>query len=532
MVTVDDLVISLTIKETGKLGKLQKQLNAIVGKTGKLGIARFSASLMYIKRDLNAIRSRLKWLRPTELPTEKDPKGIRMVAGTILQDLKDKGEKIVRKLLKTPNTETYYKEFDVTIGNEEELIQKMLLYLDNIKQTVGEIFEGKSFLTPKKQEIVTHTLHNLIAQAASSREIGKKFWREISKFEPETLWQKTIEELYRAWGGKILPQKPLYMVKPKAMELEGIQKAMGLGIPEDIVNLLKELERGTSDLDFNIREIQDFINIEKFETIFGIKAQEKGVLAEYMGKIMESKDKKKISEMIEKIKTGFFTKLNTQDVKNIGLQLVSKETKENLDKIVKKIYKWTLLSTMGAKAIDIEIIEGYDKIRKKLDAQLYTREKVGSELKLDITREDIDKLAVYEKYYGENLIIVARQIKEGVASYAKYMGLEKNIVLMPDIREKQIAVGLAQPLVDIESEGFKKEFVKLGKGLSQESFLSSVGEIIKQFGGEFNLEDLQKFITKKLDDATAEREKILAQGNESKTKENNEPTKQNIPGGH
>lgn len=60
MVTVDDLVISLTIKETGKLGQLQKQLEAIVGKKGEkaplVGIdPTLKADLVFIKRELALI---------------------------------------------------------------------------------------------------------------------------------------------------------------------------------------------------------------------------------------------------------------------------------------------------------------------------------------------------------------------------------------------------------------------------------------------------------------------------------------------
>ena len=64
MPTVDDLMISLTIKPTSNLGRLQKQLDAIVGRTGK-GVAMrgVGTGFMYLKKDMGEVKAHLSHIR-------------------------------------------------------------------------------------------------------------------------------------------------------------------------------------------------------------------------------------------------------------------------------------------------------------------------------------------------------------------------------------------------------------------------------------------------------------------------------------
>ena len=81
MPTVDDLVISLTIKETGKLGKLQKQLEAIVGKKGQLlPTLQIPPKLTH---DIDYIRRRMDYLIPVVSPSSREVTKLKMQASSL-----------------------------------------------------------------------------------------------------------------------------------------------------------------------------------------------------------------------------------------------------------------------------------------------------------------------------------------------------------------------------------------------------------------------------------------------------------------
>jgi len=460
MPTVDDLVVSLTIKPTSNLGRLQKQLDSIVGKTGK--DFRLLSSLMYLKKDLNIIKRQVKWLRPTVLPTGRQPKQLRKVAGTLLKDISELQEEVVEKLLKTPKIKTLMEEFGVK--TTEELKGKMITSLEHVKETLGDIFEDVSVLSPSKREEVINTLDSLISQVLSKREVGLEFWRKISKFTPEAIWQSRVEEVFRAMGAKVTPQKPLYMVKPEALMLEEIQKKLGLGYSKEIKILLESFQKigARKERSGEIRDIKP-LELSKLKKILGLEKTGvfANVISEFINETLKSGDEKRIGELVEKIRSGFFTKLSREDVKNIGLKLVSKETANKLNDIVKKAHKWTVKATMGAKRVDLEV-DNFKDIRKEIEAKIYPIGEVGVELKKLISRGDIEQLQTYMKYYGQkNVLLLGEQIATGVLDYARSLGFEENIALLPDIRKLEKKWEIAKPLLSLESEKFMNEFREL-----------------------------------------------------------------------
>lgn len=210
MVTVDDLTISLTIKETSRLGRLQKQLDSIVGKTGK-GLA---PAFMYLKRgqnfisrDLKFIKKNIMRLRPSKLPTTMSPKEFKLTVATLLKDLNEFPEDFVNKILKTKGLKTLKEEFGVK--TTKEVREKMIKSLDQVKETLSGMWEGITDLPPHKQEEVVATLHRLFAESLHGREIGLEFWRAIAKFTPEEIWKGRIAEYARAMGAKVTVEKTI-----------------------------------------------------------------------------------------------------------------------------------------------------------------------------------------------------------------------------------------------------------------------------------------------------------------------------------
>jgi len=87
MVSVDDLVVSLRIDETSNLGKLQKQLTALVGPKGdkKLDISGMGG---ISKGDLSFIKNKLMELSPITLGREN--KQVRETVKTTIRQLQRK----------------------------------------------------------------------------------------------------------------------------------------------------------------------------------------------------------------------------------------------------------------------------------------------------------------------------------------------------------------------------------------------------------------------------------------------------------
>jgi len=85
MVSVDNLVISLRIDETSNLGKLQKQLEALVGPKGELDLKLGDGFDPTIKRDIQFIKDRMLYLVPIVM--SMDPIKIRDTSLTILKQL-------------------------------------------------------------------------------------------------------------------------------------------------------------------------------------------------------------------------------------------------------------------------------------------------------------------------------------------------------------------------------------------------------------------------------------------------------------
>jgi len=462
MVTVDDLVISLTIKETGRLGRLQKQLDAIVGKKGqRLGFG--LGSLGNIPADIAFIKRRIMYLRPTFMPTKEQPLKLRAEAGRLLKDIEDFPKQLVEKLLKVrpQDYKTYLKEFEV--DTDEELRKAMEQSLDQVKELLGDIYEGVSLLPPHKQEETIATLNSLVEQALQSREIGMRFWREIGKLMPEKLWQARIVDLFRKITGKVVvPEKKLFKVKPTALELPEIQKELGLGeMPEEVTRFLDALEEGKTDLRGLLSDVKNFYVYKKIQDITGAQTAGSVDLATTLKSLIESGATEKIEEVINAVKEMTFKKLTTEDIKAMGIQLVSPETKERLDEIYQEVTGLKQTATMGAKRIDVEV-EDLSKLTKLLELEIEDVQNVGIELKKIITEEDIQQLQEYMKYYGEEgVILIGQQVSKAVLELAKALDLEKYIKTIPNLRELEEQYGMLRPLISPETEEFKEELRNL-----------------------------------------------------------------------
>lgn len=102
--TVDDLVISLTIKEGGNLDKLRKQLKAIVGEKGEKKKLDFGKLDPSIKKDLDWIKHEISFIAPGMIPGSGDKWGLAKTGKKYLKWVRERGgsdnlaERVIPKL--------------------------------------------------------------------------------------------------------------------------------------------------------------------------------------------------------------------------------------------------------------------------------------------------------------------------------------------------------------------------------------------------------------------------------------------------
>lgn len=484
MPTVDDLVISLTIKENSRLGRLQKQLDAIVGKKGaRVGFG--LGALGNIPADIAQIKKQMQWLRPSVLPTKESPVQLRRVAGSILKDLEDNMSSIVSKIMTVKPQ--YFKTLKDELGalTDEELKSSLESSLNQVRETVSDIFKGTSILAPHKQEEVVHTLDRLIAEALSGREVGLEFWRAIGKFTPEEIWKQKLLKIISEAGAKGIPEKGLYRVKPEALLLPEIQKFFGFGgggakypkgVEEFINRVEREFKTGGTITRTVSADIEDWMALNKIAKIIGSKINVDDV-AFKLQEIREKEGEERAKELIEEIKKTFGAGgLNREALEKILgrdlFKLVSPETKEELDKLVKDVYSWSETATMGAKRIDIEV-ENIKSLIEDLGINVPQdiTMQFGLELKKIINRKDIDQLLMYMSYYKENVVLIGEQIATGVREYAKSLGLEKFLSVVPNLRKLEEKYGISKPIISAESEEFLEQLEELTNEIEENTEL-------------------------------------------------------------
>lgn len=130
MVSVDDLIISLRIDETSNLGKLQKQLTALVGEKGdkKMDLGDISPD---IKRELVSIRTELSFISAQTVPDIKDVKALSESLYRDRKTLQRTFDAAADRLI-SERTDAYQGQLDeYGVENREQLLEKMKETLAN-----------------------------------------------------------------------------------------------------------------------------------------------------------------------------------------------------------------------------------------------------------------------------------------------------------------------------------------------------------------------------------------------------------------
>ena len=211
MVTVDDLVISLTIKETSKLGRLQKQLDSIVGKKGeKAPTFGLDAS---VKADLSAIKRRIIFLMPTTIPGKNKPYAMaetaRIASSILEKDIRDYAEKITPKnpdVLKRTMAEFGVKTRPELVDALEDKIKDWQLRLEEVMSKTWTNDQAQKFLV---------NIDDLISRAEVPEGWSKVLMTNIDNAIGER--NKEVAEILRKVGLDIKAEQYVATIKAEKL---------------------------------------------------------------------------------------------------------------------------------------------------------------------------------------------------------------------------------------------------------------------------------------------------------------------------
>lgn len=261
MPTVDDLIISLRIDDTSNLGKLQKQLTALVGPKGdrRLDLGGMGGGI--IKTDLNYIKNKLMELSPTILSTD-------------IKELKESARTSLRQLSKRVFQEQLMAKYGISMSKIETWMQFLINAikeddintgkLANFVERMADMFKGAARLGGPEKTRVT-----AIDKALTERFIQDAF----------------VETLERA--GKIVrEQRQYYEIYPKRV------KEYEKKVDEIIEEKVKEIGQR---VEYNAKIGQDIIELSK-KSLSSDEFVEKALL-----KLMDVDDAERL---MNKIKSG------------------------------------------------------------------------------------------------------------------------------------------------------------------------------------------------------------------------------------
>ncbi len=242
MTTVDDLTISLRIDETSNLGKLQKQLTALVGPKGDKPIGLGAGMDLNLKRDISIIKTKLEYI--THIAPGIDPKKLALTASALYTRFKDPqmSKNILGKL-----------------GQNEE-------WLRDIQEILTGIATGTTEMKAPKILALVTLLEKASTQSTAAIGDVKKLVTDITEAVEEFIRQKQLQEIFKDFG-KSVREYYIAMSKPPGEIKEILEDDKGL---QGFIEAQKEAvgEEKITELVNMIRELKDPISVlSKFKDV-------------------------------------------------------------------------------------------------------------------------------------------------------------------------------------------------------------------------------------------------------------------------
>lgn len=350
--TVDDLLISLTIKKGSDLDGLKQQLDSLVGKDGKKKLD-FSniKDLVIIKKDVRSINQQMRFLLPARMGNTSQE--IAHAASRMLLQSKKYGKTALEEAInvRPQDVPKLYKRYGVEEGEKEKLLENLQEGFLRDIEAMAEAYSSGSLTDVTTGKEFLRRYNNFLFGAGGRQKIGALTDLQKMLIEP----QEDIEKILKEIGVKIDPQKSIYKIKSSILSNPIVEKF---------------LSERTSDLESPYvtgkekRELQKLLGVKtsiaESRSFIDVFVKEGGL---NLKKIMPDK-----ADLIDKLGDSFMLEL-----KSIITPDDINQIKDRVEKSIKDVLFLALAAqpnvpgkVAGIKGAHLAIMSGTKKIMEDL----------------------------------------------------------------------------------------------------------------------------------------------------------------------
>jgi len=464
MPTVDDLIISLRIDDTSNLGRLQKQLTALVGEKGdkQIDLGNLDPT---IKRDIELIKDRIIRFTPTVLVGEN----IKEAALNLASDLR-KNENLRNVMLQ---------RYNINIDKYESFIEELF----NIAMGISKMNSDQS-----KGYIAEMSKFRAIADMIKGER--ETLVKRLTRMKLEAGFHEKIVDAFREAGIKLLSKPPMFELTKKSIgkSFDDVIEKYEIEEPEKFADL-KDIFDKNSDSLKGISEAYKYMKGEVFDIteitqdmIENDKELRMIIIAQVASAIKKSNW---MVEQFYKAGKGFFTKGKAFAVGGPAYldTIVHSFSKESLEQLgIEKIVGNNIDEAM------VNVLSEYKTLAGKSE--------VDYELTKRIVKQGYDELYFIVEEYTDEAKNYIEEFLQKQEHKGKKVGLYK---LLPRAVEKLL--GIETNLDDLEEtaraslEKQKKEEIEeideMDEVMASLQNLNDVANDIKEIEGNSS-EEIKK----------------------------------------
>jgi len=487
MPTVDDLTVSLTIKDNSNLDKLRKNLDALIksGFTGAgagAGAGDIKKEITTIRKNISDINSQMNFLLPTISPPKGDVAGMQEYAKRVSGNIQKFKENIAdfltpEKLGSLQDLAEDLNITELTTANMQEGVERLLDKYDLITQSIAKgelVLKGSK--AKKYLDLLSGIINDLLAGGSNLTRL-----RQVEKAIPEDLIQRTLEKVFEMVGIKHKGQFTMYKVGIKGADEETIAKWIE-DVPAELVDKLKPMFKDKSvweGLMYAMKDMgyspEDLLSL--FTDLETIKGKED---IENLVKAMLTLQQQGV---IEKLAVPSSFRDLVKDATKVQLRAPGTDTMTKLD-----------INILGGQVDElIKIIPTLTEATIDLIKELGV---VPIELKGYLGAGEKGNLALQRDIYGAGMLkVVGSMITKNIRDDLESWGVES--FTLPFLQDLMIQAGLTTPIQT--QEQLAEAIGDVLEKADLDKLYKSSKDILEKIGTIKSDDDLKKILTNLLD---------------------------------
>jgi len=484
MPTVDDLTISLTIKNNSNLDKLRKNLDAILKTTGTgiggagKGGRDLSDQMKKIKSAISRMDEQMNFLLPTISPPAGSKLAQQEYARRVSSNIEAFKENIAEFLSpeKIDSLRNLAKDLNITELTTENMQEGIEKLLDKYNMITQSIAKGELIMTGEKAKKFLESIDDVIKKIMSKGSNLTKL-RKIEKNIPESLTQIVFEKMMDKL--KIKKKGQFTMTKIGYEGKKGAEKVTEWikDVPKAVTDNLKTMFKDKSAYSGLMYALKDL-----------------GYKPEQLGKLFDDFDNIKDDEGIQNLIKGVLKLKEAGDIDFLALPKTFKDIVEFFTKVN--------IRAPGGKSetlLDINVLGGDVAKLKEIipnisDSTLTLAKETGIlaiELKTFLDAGASGNLEFQKKIYGpENLLVVASMISKSMRESLEEWGVAH--VTVPYLQDMLVDTGITTALQT--SEELKESIGDLVSKVDMERIEKMLESIVEKSKGDLTLDQIKTIL--------------------------------------